>query len=277
MAKKDCPAGSHWDGLLNTCFPSKTPTKPKCPTGSHWDTLFKTCIPSKTPTKPKCPSGSHWDTLLNTCIPNKTQTKPRCPSGSHWDTLLNTCIPSKSQTKAEPQPPTEPLLAVVVTLRPTARISKTFQVNPVMVFSPALWIFVVLATLGSILALTLWFIIYRRQTGLSSTSEDAELQREPLKKTPAIIHSLPSQRNSHTEMMQRAAGAPSPCSRLHLGAQTGLQREEGLIAYRDPAKHAGTERWGELPTSTCSTISEHRIPLPATELGGTALVTTKTM
>ncbi|XP_035510137.1 uncharacterized protein LOC118322537 [Morone saxatilis] len=213
--------------------------------------------------KRDCPAGSRWDSLLYTCIPSKTQTKPKCPFGSRWDTLLNTCIPSKTQTKAKPQPPTEP----------TAHISKTFQVNPVMVFSPALWIFVVLATLGSILALTLWFIIYRRQTGLSRTSEDAELQRDPLQKTPAIIHSLPSQRNSHTEMMQRAAGAPSPCSR----AKTGLQREEGLIAYRDPAKHAGTERWGELPTSTCSAISEHRIPLPATELGGTALVTTKTM
>lgn len=55
----------------------------------------------------------------------------------------------------------------MVQLRSTER---TAQVNPVMVLSPALWIFVVLATLGSILTLALWFIIYRRQNSLSSTS-----------------------------------------------------------------------------------------------------------
>ncbi|KAM9345652.1 uncharacterized protein ABDE67_012250 [Symphorus nematophorus] len=212
-----------------------------------------------------------------------------CPAGSHWDNLIKSCFPRQTNTrpKPEPEPTTEPLLPDVVPLRPTVRTAHatqvmvrtahTAQVNPLMVLSPALWIFVMLATLGSILALVLWFIIYRRQASLGSTSEDAEQQQEPLQKTepPAIIHSLPSETNSPAVMLQRAAGAPSPCSHLHLGAQTGTQWEEGFTAYRDPTKHAGTEGARGLPT--CSRLSEHRIPLPATELGGTALVTTKTM
>lgn len=44
------------------------------------------------------------------------------------------------------------------------------QANPVMMLSPALWIFVGLATVGSIVALVLWFVIYRQQTRNSSTS-----------------------------------------------------------------------------------------------------------
>ncbi|XP_044037740.1 uncharacterized protein LOC122869137 [Siniperca chuatsi] len=201
--------------------------------------------------------------------------KKDCPAGSYWDSLVNTCIgSSETETRPEPEPPTEPPVAVVVQLRATAPAA---QADLVMVLSPALWIFVVLATLGSVLALALWFIIYRRQTSHSSTSEDPKPQQEPLQKTepPSKIYPPPSERNGHAEMVQRATGAPSPCPHLHLGAQTGFKWEEGFTACRDHAKHAGTEGGGGL--SACSTMREHRVPLPATELGGTALVTTKTM
>uniref|UniRef100_A0A671V6K5 Uncharacterized protein n=1 Tax=Sparus aurata TaxID=8175 RepID=A0A671V6K5_SPAAU len=187
-------------------------------------------------------------------------TKKDCPVGSHWDSLVNDCFISLL--------PSEPTLPIVVKLRSTER---TAQVNPVMVLSPALWIFVVLATLGSILTLALWFVIYRRQ------NKDAEQQQEPPQKTEpaAIIHSQPSQRNGHAHMSQRGAAAPSPCYHPHLGAQTSSQWEGCLTSNGDPTKHAGTNGGRGLPT--CSTVREHRIPLPATELGGTALVTTKTM
>lgn len=108
-------------------------------------------------------------------------------------------------------------------------------------------------------------------------TEDAEPAQEPLQKTepPATMHPLPSERNGHAGMLQRAAEAPSPCPHLHLEAQTGSKWDEGFITCKDPAKHAGTDGGGGLPA--CSTVREHRIPLPATELGGTALVTTKTV
>lgn len=124
---------------------------------------------------------------------------------------------------------------------------------------------------------TQWHLNIHTHVSVVCVAEDAEAQQEPLQKTepPAILHSLPSESNSHAEMLQRAAGALSPCPHLHLGAQTVSQWEEGFTAYRDITKHAGTEGGRGLPP--CSTMREHRIPLPATELGGTALVTTKTM
>uniref|UniRef100_A0A8D2ZXU3 Uncharacterized protein n=1 Tax=Scophthalmus maximus TaxID=52904 RepID=A0A8D2ZXU3_SCOMX len=168
--------------------------------------------------------------------------KKNCSAGQKWDTLVNDCV------------------------RNTAPAT---QVDAVTALSPALWIFVVLATVGSILVLALWFVIYRRQT---------RPRQESLQKTEpkATIHPLPSERNGQEEMFLRAAEAVSPCAHLHLGAQRGSEREEGFIACRGHAKHAGEE--AGRGQSACSTMREHnRLPLPATELGGTALVTTKTV
>ncbi|KAM7386450.1 hypothetical protein PAMA_009189 [Pampus argenteus] len=201
-----------------------------------------------------------------------------CPAGSEWDNLIKRCY--QVETKPKPKPPTEPALAVVVLPRATTPAA---QADPVMsahehvpMLSLALWISVGLATMGSILALALWFVIYRQQTRLSSTS-DAEPGQEPLQKTepPTKIYQLPSERNSQAETLQRAEANSSPCPHLHLEDQTCSKWEEGFTACRGPAKHAGAEEGGGLPT--CSNLREHRIPLPATELGGTALVTTKTV
>ncbi|XP_053194663.1 tumor necrosis factor receptor superfamily member 13C-like [Scomber japonicus] len=200
--------------------------------------------------------------------------KKDCPAGRKWDHLVNVCVSSTAKTTSEPKPSTDLNPAVIVQQRPT---TAAVQANPVMMLSPALWIFVGLATVGSIVALVLWFVIYRQQTRNSSTSEDAEPGQEPLQKTepPIKICPLPSERNCQAETLQRAAGNPAPCAHLHLGDQTSSKWEEGFTACRGPAKHAGTEGVGGL--LTCSTMREHRIPLPATELGGTALVTTKTV
>uniref|UniRef100_A0A3B4ZAZ4 Uncharacterized LOC103375189 n=1 Tax=Stegastes partitus TaxID=144197 RepID=A0A3B4ZAZ4_9TELE len=168
-------------------------------------------------------------------------------------------------------PPELPMIAVGQ-LRATATTATTD--DSAMLLSPALWIFVVLATLGSILAVTLWFMIYRRQTRLSSIPEDAAPAQQLLHKTepPAKLH---PERNGQGEMFQRPAEASSLCQHLHQGAQTSTKWEDDFSACRDPAAHAGTEVGGGLPA--CSTVAEHRVPLPATELGGTALVTTKTV
>uniref|UniRef100_A0AAQ5ZY93 Uncharacterized protein n=1 Tax=Amphiprion ocellaris TaxID=80972 RepID=A0AAQ5ZY93_AMPOC len=170
-----------------------------------------------------------------------------CPEGQRWDILIRFCVPKWPETRLQTEQP------------------RATTLNSVMVLSPFLWIFVVLATLGSILALALWFVIYRRQTRLTL---------ELLHNTdpPATFH---PERNGQGEMFHRAAEASSLCHHLHLGAQTGTKWEDNFNACRGPAAHAGTEGGGGLPA--CSTMVEHRIPLPATELGGTALVTTKTV
>uniref|UniRef100_A0AAQ4RWV5 Uncharacterized protein n=1 Tax=Gasterosteus aculeatus aculeatus TaxID=481459 RepID=A0AAQ4RWV5_GASAC len=110
-----------------------------------------------------------------------------------------------------------------------------------------------------------------------SVAEEAGLQQHPLQKTEQPAKSQPSspERNGQAEIMQRAAWAPSPCAHLHLGGQTGHKWAEGFTACSDPAKHDGMD---EIPgMRACSTTREHRIPLPAIELGGTVLVTTKTV
>ncbi|XP_034395073.1 uncharacterized protein LOC117734868 isoform X2 [Cyclopterus lumpus] len=194
-----------------------------------------------------------------------------CPAGTKWDSLVVACVVSESETRPGPEAATE--------MPPVGRVRSTdppAQAHSVMLLSPALWIFVMLATLGSILALALWFIIYKRQTRHSTTSEDAGLQQESLQKTePASKSQQPlSERNGPAERSQRATWAPPPCPHLHLQAQTGTTWEEGFTACSDLAKHAGTEGVRGLPTFG---TREHRIPLPATELGGTVLVTTKTV
>ncbi|XP_008303624.1 uncharacterized protein LOC103375189 isoform X2 [Stegastes partitus] len=195
-----------------------------------------------------------------------------CPEGQKWDYLVNTCIPKSVETRRQPEQPKELPMIAVGQLRATATTATTD--DSAMLLSPALWIFVVLATLGSILAVTLWFMIYRRQTRLSSIPEDAAPAQQLLHKTepPAKLH---PERNGQGEMFQRPAEASSLCQHLHQGAQTSTKWEDDFSACRDPAAHAGTEVGGGLPA--CSTVAEHRVPLPATELGGTALVTTKTV
>ncbi|XP_040047741.2 uncharacterized protein LOC120828301 isoform X1 [Gasterosteus aculeatus] len=212
---------------------------------------------------------------LHTPHPDSEMAKQDCPAGKKWDSLISICV-LKSTTRTEPGPPTERPLAKVVQLRSTAPAA---QAHSVMLLTPALWVFVGLATMGSILALALWLVIYKRQTSTSAVSvaEEAGLQQHPLQKTEQPAKSQPSspERNGQAEIMQRAAWAPSPCAHLHLGDQTGHKWAEGFTACSDPAKHDGMD---EIPgMRACSTTREHRIPLPAIELGGTVLVTTKTV
>ncbi|XP_078126393.1 uncharacterized protein LOC144530623 [Sander vitreus] len=190
--------------------------------------------------------------------------KEDCPAGSTWDNLIAACYKTHIKPIPEPKPPTEP---------PLRAMTPTAQASSLMLLSPALWVSVVLVILGSIFALVLWLVIYERQTRHSHTSEeDAEQCQRPLQKAepPAKIHPAPPETNGQAEMLQGAAWPPLFCPHQHLGAQTGSKWEDGFTACSDLAKHIGTE-WGG------GQMREHRIPLPATELGGTVLVTTKTV
>nr|XP_020513549.1 tumor necrosis factor receptor superfamily member 13C [Labrus bergylta]XP_020513551.1 tumor necrosis factor receptor superfamily member 13C [Labrus bergylta] len=169
--------------------------------------------------------------------------KKDCPVGEKWDLLVKHCISSRTINRPKPTEwPTEPPLPPVVQVKST---SPAPQLSSMMFLSPALWICVGLGTVVTILIVTLFFI-YRKHTRTSRTPDDSEKQREPVV--------LPSQ---------------PPCSaHLHPGAQTGWEWEEDFTTCRCPPMHAGTRVERGL---------EHRVPLPATELGGTVLVTTKTV
>ncbi|XP_077413443.1 uncharacterized protein LOC144043559 [Vanacampus margaritifer] len=194
--------------------------------------------------------------------------KKNCPPGRKWDNLVNTCVQSVAETR--PELPTE--LTPVFHQRSTPAT----WADPAVAGSPVLWTVVVLTTLGSLAALALWFNIYRRQSRLSRTSEEMESGPEPLQK-------LEPPTEGH--LFTSASSAPSACTHLyHLGPYNTSKWEEGFANCRGPPKcqkatgRGETERAedvGVLPV--CNAMREHRLPLPATELGGTALVTTKTM
>lgn len=108
-------------------------------------------------------------------------------------------------------------------------------------------------------------------------TEDGKPELKPLQNAapPVKLQPLPSEKNDEAEIFQSVAEAPPPCFHVHPGSQTGSKWEDDFTASRDLMMRAGAEAGGGSPA--CSTMAEHRIPLPATELGGTALVTTKTM
>uniref|UniRef100_A0A667WHS6 Uncharacterized protein n=1 Tax=Myripristis murdjan TaxID=586833 RepID=A0A667WHS6_9TELE len=183
--------------------------------------------------------------------------KGNCPPGTKWDSLISDCVGNPLAAAQQPKPATEPPRVVPVHLRSTVPTApaKSVVVQPLS-FENGLWVFVGLLTLGSILAVVIWTIIYRQQTRRrSSAGKEGE-------------------RNGQAEMQQRAREAPS-CPHLDAGALTGFKCEESFTHRRYPTNHGGMEGSGGL--LTYSTMRQHTVPLPATELGGTALVTTKTM
>lgn len=73
------------------------------------------------------------------------------------------------------------------------------------------------------------------------------------------------------ELLQKAL---PPCPHLQPDSITSLQWRPGG-QQRAPAERACQKNGGALTPGR--EVREHRIPLPATELGDTALVTTKTV
>ncbi|CAJ1075833.1 uncharacterized protein LOC119501921 isoform X2 [Xyrichtys novacula] len=173
--------------------------------------------------------------------------KKQCQeAGGKWDSLVKKCM--LSRTNGRPAgPPT------------IGATSPTPVVSSMMVLSPAVWFVVVLVILASILAVALWFIIYKQHIRISRTPGAESQQDPPQKAEPPVVVV-----NNHAEVR-----VPSACSHLYSEAQIGSGWEG------NPTEQSGTDEGRGLPL--CSTPKEHRLPLPATELGGTVLVTTKTV
>uniref|UniRef100_A0A672GWM8 Uncharacterized protein n=1 Tax=Salarias fasciatus TaxID=181472 RepID=A0A672GWM8_SALFA len=176
-----------------------------------------------------------------------------CAAGFQWDDLLVICVRNKTMQKPEHHTGEFPFTDLIYKNASARAPSAAME-------GPALWSCVVVVTLGSILALAVWFFIYRQQRRPTwlYLIHTAEPRRQAPAKQP------PTERNRHTELFLGAPDAPSPCHHLHPEAQRGLKWGDGFTACGGPTVHSGGP-------------SEHRIPLPATELGGTVLVTTKTM
>ncbi|KAK2916981.1 hypothetical protein Q8A67_001355 [Cirrhinus molitorella] len=106
--------------------------------------------------------------------------------------------------------------------------------------SPSVWICVSLVATGSVLVLLLWFIIYRRH---SRTSQNTD-EKDSTAHTPTAIEQEEENLSPWLQVNGQTQEVPineGPCGR-----------------------------------SLCNGRADHGLPLPATELGDSALVTAKT-
>ncbi|XP_014910891.1 tumor necrosis factor receptor superfamily member 13C-like [Poecilia latipinna] len=177
--------------------------------------------------------------------------KKNCPEGKTWDNLLRTCIKMGPIPTRKLHPPTEPVLTVVDPLLTKVSPAKSTGPPTVLLLGQTLWICVILVTLGAILALTIWFVMFRRQSKARKNDGVAEDSvQEVLKKTePAVEFHAPQLEENGQDLQGVSDGS---CRPMH---QPNPKCEDGFGVCRD----------------------DHRVPLPATELGGTALVTAKTV
>ncbi|KAJ8387577.1 hypothetical protein AAFF_G00152730 [Aldrovandia affinis] len=167
-----------------------------------------------------------------------------CHPGKKFDNLVKDCVLSKPEQATESSP----------ILRPSTSLHAP-------VVSPSVWIPVVVVVNGSILALFLWFI-YKRQTRHNHAAVDAEAEISP-----------EVQLDGRTDPVAvKGEGPPTSCPHVNGGPQ-GLIKQEVPTWRKDYECDTG----GGDSVHMCNHRMDHGIPLPATELGDAALVTTKTV
>lgn len=176
MPKKSCPEGQAWDNLLRICHgrqiePSR---KPHPPTGEFHSVYMFREKGSWTSSKTKLAHqslASVWESvwkylsfLVFACfyvvvVVFFTQFYFYLFHGSEWAVPVNIFFMFLKSS--------ELILVTVNQLR-----AKTATTDTLLVQSPVLWVCVIVATLGSILALTLWFVRFRRQTVSGNSGKD---------------------------------------------------------------------------------------------------------
>ncbi|XP_077475544.1 uncharacterized protein LOC144088765 [Stigmatopora argus] len=179
-------------------------------------------------------------------------TKKNCPPGRKWDNVVTACIQDMMAIQREPKTEPTPVFHQKTT-------SPAAWSDPISL-SPILWIAVVLTILGSIMALALWIIFFRWDSRFNRSSVPTEPEPDPAEKIDPLIegHEFNPSVSASTSFDQRG-----PLNISKSQKATG----HGETDSAQPL--------GGFPV--CNSTREHKIPLPATELGGTALVTTKTL
>ncbi|KAJ8332261.1 hypothetical protein SKAU_G00427440 [Synaphobranchus kaupii] len=184
-----------------------------------------------------------------------------CQPGSEYDKLVKDCV---QQAARKPQQATAPL--------PVLRAGTEAPSLHASVVSPSVWIPVVVVVNGSILALFLWFIIYRRQMRHSAGSHDQSDCNAPADTEAVIYPGLERAGRTDSAAVERE-GPPTSCPHIN-GGPKGLLKPE-VPTWRDAFEcDAGGSGGGNV--HMCNGRKDHGIPVPATELGEAALVTAKT-
>ncbi|CAL8302353.1 unnamed protein product [Merluccius merluccius] len=202
--------------------------------------------------------------------------RKECPAGRKWDERRVTCVPSGRQTERRPlgRPPrTTPPPAPIVMSHAVAGPWRTPVLGPWTepTASPFLWAAVAVVATGSILALVLWTLIYRRHRNHSNGLPPPTL--EPMDKTDPLagVHKSPALVVHPAESIQR--DQEPPCPHLDGGTHSTDSRH---VTDSHPCCVGGLKPGVTWVGEAGATGRKHRIPLPATELGDTTLVTAKT-
>ncbi|XP_020782984.1 uncharacterized protein LOC110162429 [Boleophthalmus pectinirostris] len=202
--------------------------------------------------KKSCAPGYKWDSLLQVCMPRDLgHQMPTEPFLTNLVRMKNmpaadqTVVPLKNRPTADQQlvrlKNTPPADQTVVQLKNSPPADQKGAV-----FIPQVLTVVLLITLASLVALTIWLVIYRRHKRQSTEEVPPE---HPLLKTDPP-HCVPPSEG---------------CSTL---LHTATVWQEGVSPESESTEHEGRD-WSGLKGSA---VRQETVPLPATEL-----VTTKTL
>ncbi|KAG7460047.1 hypothetical protein MATL_G00217180 [Megalops atlanticus] len=171
-----------------------------------------------------------------------------CLPGFKYDSLVNACLRQQNPTESP------------IVLQPSATVPP--QGAPEV--SLSVWITVAVVVNGSILALFLWFIIYKRQTTRSHTAVDTEAE--------CSSGVQPAGRANPAAVAVETEEPPISCPHLNGGPPSSAKQE--APTWQESLE---CDTGNEGGAYVCNGRKDHKIPLPATELGDAALVTTKTV
>ncbi|MFT7797870.1 TNFR13C [Arapaima gigas] len=176
--------------------------------------------------------------------------KKSCDHGLVWDKLVNDCTPLLQDKTLQV---TDALL--------TSTWSTKVPCPQPSVVSVSVWISVASVTSIAVVALLLWLAIYRRE-------------RRPFQHTENMTAEQPFNRQGAEDqavvLVVDDEEKEAPTSFLHQnGGPLGDQEQEPPTWSGVVVCQAGAHM--------CNGRKKHGVPLPATELGDAALVTTKTV
>ncbi|XP_066563362.1 tumor necrosis factor receptor superfamily member 13C [Amia ocellicauda] len=203
-----------------------------------------------------CKQGYKWDDLVNDCIQEAKTNGPGrrldCLPGEVWENLLNECI-SKTDAHTTVRGPVLSASGGVLPGGGAAGGAKAWELGP------AVWGGAVAVMVGSVLVLCLWCLIYRRHQRQRLRCLSGQTG---LRETPTAEEDDTSESCRHVYRASPGTNLQEPCV-------------SGSLAWAEEIEHGAGEELSSV--HLCNGRQDHSFPLPATELGGATLVTTKTV
>ncbi|XP_041093857.1 tumor necrosis factor receptor superfamily member 13C-like [Polyodon spathula] len=182
-----------------------------------------------------------------------------CRPPQFWDSLVNECVARHFKKKATTFPQPRSSLTPLTVDRPTLSVESPLHPDP-----GAALVSVAVLACGSLLAMLVWLVMCRRQTRRQTAGRQND--PEDLAKTPEFQPGVVVSDENETS-----------CPLVN-GLPPGTKNQEPPEgASVTPGEPFVCGTGSEVRVGPCDGGLCNSIPLPATELGGSALVTTKTV